>query len=119
MTETLQLRFQCDADLAGNDVNKRSQTLILAYLGCSLICYCSTDQGSVSTSTAESEIKAVNHALRGELIANRGISTLMGWTQKTTFIEVDNKACVDASNPSLSKCLCSQLLLPSLRDLLP
>ena len=26
-----------------------------------------TDQGSVSTSTAESEIKAVNHTLKGEV----------------------------------------------------
>ena len=64
MTNILQLRFQCDADLAGNDDNKHSQTSYLGYLGGSLICWCSTDQGSVSTSTAESEIKAVNHALR-------------------------------------------------------
>ena len=97
MTNTLQLRFQCDADLAGNDDNKHSQTSFLGYLGGSLICWCSTDQGSVSTSTAESEIKAVNHALRGEVIANRGILTMMGWTQSTTVIEEDNKACVDAS----------------------
>ena len=97
MTNTLQLRFQCDADLAGNDDNKHSQTSYLGYLGGSLICWCSTDQGSVSTSTAESEIKAVNHALRGEVIANRGILTMMGWVQQTTVIEEDNKACVDAS----------------------
>ena len=97
MTDILQLRFQCDADLAGNDDNKHSQTSFLGYLGGSLICWCSTDQGSVSTSTAESEIKAVNHALRGEVIANRGILTMMGWKQKTTVIEEDNKACVDAS----------------------
>ena len=57
MTNTLQLRFQCDADLAGNDDNKHSQASFLGYLGGSLICWCSTDQGSVSTSTAESEIK--------------------------------------------------------------
>ena len=97
MTEILQLRFQCDADLAGNEDNKHSQTSYLGYLGGSLICWCSTDQGSVSTSTAESEIKAVNHALWGEVIANRGILTMMGWTQTTTVIEEDNKACVDAS----------------------
>ena len=30
------------------------------------------------------------------MIANRGISTMMGWIQKTTVIEEDNKACVDA-----------------------
>lgn len=97
MTKLLQLRFQCDADLAGNIDNKHSQTSFLGYLGGSLICWCSTDQGSVSTSTAESEIKAVNHALRGEIIANRGILTAMGWKQETTVIEEDNKACVDAS----------------------
>lgn len=97
MTNILQLKFQCDADLAGNIDNKHSQTSYLGYLGGSLICWCSTDQGSVSTSTAESEIKAVNHALRGEIIANRGILTMMGWKQKTTIIEEDNKACVDAS----------------------
>ena len=60
-------------------------------LGGSLICWCSTDQGSVSTSTAYSEIKAVNHALRGEIIANRGILTTMGWKQDTTTIEEDNR----------------------------
>ena len=97
MTRVLQLRFQCDADLAGNLDNTHSQTSFLGYLGGSLICWCSTDQGSVSTSTAESEIKAVNHALRGEVIANRGILTMMGWKQDTTIIEEDNKACVDAS----------------------
>ena len=32
-------------------------------------------------------MKAVNHALRGEIIANRGLLTMMGWTQATTVIE--------------------------------
>jgi Reverse transcriptase (RNA-dependent DNA polymerase) len=97
MTKVLQLRFQCDADLAGNKDNMHSQTSFLGYLGGALICWCSTDQGSVATSTAESEIKAVNHALKAEIIANRGILTTMGWKQETTIIEEDNKACVDAS----------------------
>ena len=97
MTELLQLRFQCDADLAGNPDNLHSQTSYLGYLGGSLICWCSTDQGSVSTSTAESEIKAVNHTLKAEVIANRGILNTMGWIQAPTVIEEDNKACVDAS----------------------
>ena len=57
----LQLRFQCDADLGGNLDNGHSQTSYIGYLDKSVICWCSTDQGSVSTSTAESEIKAVNH----------------------------------------------------------
>ena len=97
MTEILQLRFQCDADLAGNPGTLHSQTSFLGYLGDSLICWCSTDQGSISTSTAESEIKAVNHTLKAEVIANRGILTTMGWKQNPTIVEEDNKACVDAS----------------------
>lgn len=74
-----------------------SQTSYLGYLGGSLICWCSTDGGSISTSTAESEIKAVNHTLKAEVIANRGILETMGWNQEPTSIEEDNKACVDAS----------------------
>ena len=97
MTDLLQLRFQCDADLAGNPDTLHSQTSYLGYLGGSLICWCSTDQGSMSTSTAESEIKAVNHTLKSEVIANRGILNAMGWIQQPTVIEEDNRACVDAS----------------------
>ena len=51
-----------------------------------------TDQGSVSTSTAESEIKAVNHTLKSELIANRYILDMMGPKQSATFIEEDNSS---------------------------
>ena len=97
MTKILQLRFQCDVDLAGNPDTKHSQTSYLGYLADSLICWCSTDQGSMSTSTAESEIKALNHTLKAEVIANRGILNKMGWTQEPTIVEEDNKACVDAS----------------------
>jgi hypothetical protein len=97
MTGELQLYFQCDADLAGNPDTNHSQTSYLGYLGGSLICWCSTDQGSLSTSTAESEIKAVNHTLKCEVIANRGILTKMGWIQSPTVIEEDNQACIDAS----------------------
>ena len=81
----------CDLD------NLHSQTSYLGYLGPSLICWCSTDQGSISTSTAESEIKAVNHTLKAEVIANCGMLSQMGWLQAPTRIEEDNKACVDAS----------------------
>ena len=97
MTEQLQLRFQCDADLGGNLDNDHSQTSYLGYLGGDLICWCSTDQGSVSTSTAESEIKAANHVLKSEVIPCRGIMNGMGWKQKPTVIEEDNSACVAAS----------------------
>ena len=98
MTALLQLRFQCDADLGGNKDNGHSQTSYLGYLGKSLICWCSTDQGSISTSTAESEIKAVNHTLKSEVIACRGQLNAMGWKQEPTVIEEDNSACVYASN---------------------
>ena len=94
MTPLMQLHFQCDADLGGNLDNLHSQTSYLGYLAGNLICWCSTDQGSISTSTAESEIKAVNHTLKAEVIANRGILNMMGWKQEPTKIEEDNQACV-------------------------
>ena len=62
-----------------------------------MICWCSTDQGSVSTSTAESEIKAVNHTLKAEVISNRGILNSMGRKQEPTMIAEDNQACLYAS----------------------
>ena len=40
MTRILQLRFQCDADLAGNPDTLHSQTSYLGYLGDALICWC-------------------------------------------------------------------------------
>ena len=61
MTNILQLRFQCDADLAGNPDTKHSQTSYRGYLADSLICWC------ISISTAESKIKAVNHTLKAEV----------------------------------------------------
>ena len=104
MTAILQLRFQCDADLAGNKDNQHSQTSFLGYLADDLICWCSTDQGCVATSSAESEIKAVNHALRSEVIPCRGIMNCMGWLQETTVIEEDNSACIAASKvPHLTR----------------
>jgi hypothetical protein len=60
----------------------------------------STDQGSISTSTAESEIKAVNHTLKAEVIANRGILNTIGWKQAPTRIEEDNQAAVFHSKSS-------------------
>ena len=42
-------------------------------------------------------MKAVNHTLKCEVTANRGILNQMGWIQGPTVIEEDNKACVDAS----------------------
>ena len=39
MTEVLQLRFQCDADLGGNLDNGHSQTSYIGYLGKSVVCW--------------------------------------------------------------------------------
>ena len=71
MTQVLQLKFQCDADLGGNQDNGYSQTSYIGNLGESVICWCFADQGSASTSTAESEIKAVNHTFKAEVISNQ------------------------------------------------
>ena len=63
----------------------------------SVICWCSTDQGSVLTSTAKSEIKAVNHTRKAEVISNCGIMNAMGWIQQPTVVQEDNQACIYAS----------------------
>ena len=47
----------------------------------------------MSTSTAESEIKAVNHTLKSEFISNRGILNAIGWKQGPAIIEEDNQVC--------------------------
>ena len=91
-TPLMQLHFQRDADLGDNRNNDHSQTSYLGYLAGNFICWCSTDQGSISTSTAESEIKAVNHILKAEVIANRGILNKIGWEQESTKIEKVNQA---------------------------
>ena len=60
-----QARFQCDADLAGNLDNKHSTSAHIRYLGHhSVVSFTSKIQGSLSTSTAESEVKAVNQCLK-------------------------------------------------------
>ena len=92
MTQLQQLRFQCDADPGSNLDNGHTETSCIGYLGKLVVCWCSTDQGSVSTSTAESEIKAVNHTLKGDVIFNRGILNAIGWTQEPTEFEEDNQA---------------------------
>ena len=97
MTAKLQLKFQCDADLGGNIDNGHLQTSYLGFLAGSIFCWCNTVQGSVSTSTAESEIKAVNRTLKCEVIATRRMLDMMGWKQEPTIIQEDNMACVHAS----------------------
>ena len=51
----------------------------------------------MSTSTAESEIKAVNYTLKSEVISNRGILNAIGLKQGPTVIDEDNQAYVYAS----------------------
>ena len=105
MKTLTQLRFQCDADLAGNLDNFHSTTAYIGYLGANnVVSFTSKTQGSLSTSTAESEIKAVNQCLKEDAIAMRGMLILMGFPQDPTIIEEDNQACVYASQvPHLTR----------------
>ena len=100
-----QARLQCDADLAGNLDNLHSTSAHIGYIGHhSIVSFTSKTQGSLSTSTAESEIKAVNQCLKEEALATRGMLNLMGFPQDATIIEEDNQACVYASEiPHLTR----------------
>ena len=89
-----QARFQFDADLAGNLDNSHSTS---AHIGHSVVSFTSKTQGSLSTSTAESEIKAVDQCLRKEALALRGMLNVRGFPQDATIIEEDNQVCVYAS----------------------
>ena len=58
----------------------------------------------MSTSTAESEIKAVNPYLKEEALAMKSMLILMGFPQDVTIIEENNQACVYASEvPHLTR----------------
>ena len=66
--------------------------------------FTSKTQGSLSTSTAESKIKAVNQCLKEEALAMRGMLILMRFPQDATIIEEDNQACVYGSKiPHLTR----------------
>ena len=97
MRPLTQARFQCDADLAGNLDNSHSTSAHIGYIGLSVVSFTSKTQGSLSTSTAESEIKAVNQCLKEAALVLRGMLILMGFPQDATIIEEDNQACVYAS----------------------
>jgi hypothetical protein len=104
MTNKLQLTFWVDADLGGNCDNGQSQTCYMGYLGEALICYASTTQKSLSTGTAESEIKAINHTIKAEVESCKGIMEAMGFTQKPIPIYEDNQAAVFAARqPNMTK----------------
>ena len=62
-----------------------------------MVSFTSKTEGSLSTTTVESEIKAVNQCLKEEALAWRGMSILMGFPQNATIIEEDNQVCVYAS----------------------
>ena len=62
--DSVTLVFYADADQGGNPDSKHSQTAYIGNLNGYIICYGSTDQGFISTSTAESEIKAINFTLK-------------------------------------------------------
>ena len=98
MRPLTQARLQSDADLAGNLDNSHSTSALIGYIGHSVMSFTSKTQGSLSTSTAESEIKAVNQCLKEEALALRGMLNLMGFPQDATIIEEDNHACVFASD---------------------
>ena len=89
--------LQYDADLAGNLDNSHSTSAHIEYIGDSVVSFTRKTQGSLSTSTAESEIKAVNKCLKEEALALRGMLILMGFPQDAKIIEVDKQACVYAS----------------------
>ena len=62
-----QARFQCDADLKGKLDNLHSTSAHIGNIGHhSVVSFTSETHGSLSTSTAESEIKAVNECLKEE-----------------------------------------------------
>ena len=65
------------------------------YNGHSVVSFTSKTKGSLSISTAESEIKAVNQYL-SQPLALRGMLILMVFPQDATIIEEDNQACVYA-----------------------
>ena len=103
MRRLTQARFQCDADLAGNLDNLHSTSAHIGYIGIHSVMSFKT-QGSLSTSTAKSKIKAVNQCLKEEALAMRGILILMGFPQDATIIEEDNQACVYGSGiPHLTR----------------
>ena len=78
-------------------MNQYQVSLCYTDIGHSVVSFTSKTQGSLSTSTAESEIKAVNQCLKEEALTLRGMLNLMGFPQDATIIEEDNQARVYAS----------------------
>jgi hypothetical protein len=87
-----------DADLAGNPDTRHSQTGYILMIGRSVIAWNSTGQGSLSSSTAESEIKSVRHCLIDILVIVKLILSHMGFPQYDSPTYNDNKAVKDVSD---------------------
>jgi hypothetical protein len=94
----VQLVAYVDADLGGNRDNGHSQTGYCIFIFRSLIAWSSTDQGSISLSTAESELKAIKHLCTDILLMLRNIMNAIGFPQNATVIYEDNKAVLDSTN---------------------
>jgi hypothetical protein len=111
ITPMLQVGFDVDANLGGNLDNGRSQQCYMGFIEGSLerqpnriFCWCSTTQGSLSTASTESEIKAINHTLKCEAISTRGLLEAMGFKQGPVMIHEDNMAAVYAAKqPNMTK----------------
>jgi hypothetical protein len=93
-----QLTAYVDADWGGNKDNRHSQTGYVIYIGRSIIAWASTDQGSQSGSTAESELKALKHLCMDVLLMLRQVLSAMGFPQGATIVYEDNKAVLDSTN---------------------
>lgn len=104
MTNLLQVNFHIDSELGGNIDNGKAQTCWLGFLHDMIFTWNSTTQGSLSTATTESEIKAINHTLKCETISNIGMLNAMGFKQNPVIIHEDNMAAVFAARqPNMTR----------------
>ena len=104
MTELLQLKYYVDSDHAGDRDKLRSQSCYICYLSDCIISWNSTRQQSLSTGSADSEIKAMNHTLKTDTISNVGLLNAIGFKQKPVVMYEDNMAAVFAARqPNMTK----------------
>jgi hypothetical protein len=104
MTDLLQVYFHIDSELGGNIDTGRAQTCWIGFFFDQIFTWNSTTQGSLSTSTSECEIKAINHTLKCETISNIGMLNAMGFKQRPVVIHEDNMAAVHAARqPNMTK----------------
>ena len=96
MRPLTQARFQCDADLAGSLDNSHSTSAHIEYIGLSVVRFTRKTKGSLPTSTAELEIKAVNQCLEEEDEIMQTESCEVNLVQETQLIvkDFDNRVSV-------------------------